>query len=69
MSIFSLFFFFFFFAILPISSLQGFVSRHVGLFLKRSLWSLRVIKDSLSAVVLMRSDKSSFLSICRLYRL
>ena len=36
---------------LPISGLQGFISRHVGLFLKFSLWSLRVIKGSLSAVV------------------
>ena len=50
--------------ILPISGLQGFISRHVGLFLKFSLWSLRVIKDSLSAVVLMRSAKSRFLAIC-----
>ena len=50
--------------ILPISGLQGFISRHVGLFLKFSLWSLRIIKDSLSAVVLMRSAKSSFLAIC-----
>ena len=33
--------------ILPISGLQGFISRHVGLFLKFSLWSLRVIKDHL----------------------
>ena len=53
--------------ILPISGLQGFISRHVGLFLKFSLWSLRVIKDSLSAVVLMRSAKSRFLAIC-IYR-
>ena len=30
--------------ILPISGLQGFISRHVGLFLKFSLWSLRVSK-------------------------
>ena len=50
--------------ILPISGLQGFISRHVGLFLKFSLWSFRVIKDSLSAVVLMRSAKSRFLAIC-----
>ena len=49
--------------ILRISGLQGFISRHVGLFLKFSLWSLRVIKDSLSAVVLMRSAKSRFLAI------
>ena len=50
--------------ILPISGLQGFIIWHVGLFLKFSLWSLRVIKDSLSALVLMRSAKSSFLAIC-----
>ena len=50
--------------ILHISGLQGFISRHVRLFLKFSLWSLRVIKDSLSAVVLMRSAKSRFLAIC-----
>ena len=37
-----------FLLILPISGLQGFISRHVGLFLKFSLWSLRVIKDSFS---------------------
>ena len=45
--------------ILPIYGLQGFISRHVGLFLKFSLWSLRILKDSLSASVLMRSAKSS----------
>ena len=45
--------------ILPISGLQGFISRHVGLFLKFSSWSLRILKDSLSASVLMRSAKSS----------
>ena len=49
--------------ILPISGLHGFISRHVGLFLKFSLGSLRVIKDSLSAVVLMRSAKSCFIAI------
>ena len=35
----------------------------VGVFLKSSLWSLRVVKDSLSVVVLMRSAKSSFLAM------
>ena len=51
--------------ILPISGYQGFISRSVGSsVLKSSLWSLRVMKGSLSAVVLMRSAKSSFLAIC-----
>ena len=47
--------------ILPISGLQGFNFRHVSLFLKFSLWSVRILKDSLSlsALVLMRSAKSS----------
>ena len=42
-----------------IYGLHGLISRHVGLLMKFSLWSLRVTKHSLSAVVLIRSAKSS----------
>ena len=40
----------------PISGLHGLISRHVGLFMKFSLWSLRVTKESLSAVVLILNN-------------
>ena len=52
--------------ILSIYGLQGFIIRHVDLFLQFSLWSMSVTKASISAVVLMRSAKSSFLALCLL---
>ena len=46
--------------ILPMSDLAGFIRRHVGLLTKLGLWSLRVMKASRLAVVLIRSSRSSF---------
>ena len=46
--------------IFPISDLEGFRRRHVGLLAKLGLWSLRVMKASRLAVMFIRSSSSSF---------
>ena len=45
--------------ILPISDFVGLMRRHVGLLSKLGLWSLRVIKASLFAVILILSSRAS----------
>ena len=49
--------------ILPISDLAGLIRRQVGLLAKLGLWSLRVMKASRLAVVLIWSSRSSLLAI------
>ena len=49
--------------ILPISDFLGLMRRHVGLLSKLGLWSLRVIKASLFAVILILSSRASLVAI------
>ena len=49
--------------ILPISDLVGLISRQVGLLAKFGLWSLRVMKASLFAVMSTLSSMPSFVAI------
>ena len=49
--------------ILPISDFVGLMRRHVGLLSKLGLCSLRVIKASLFAVILILSSRASLVAI------
>ena len=49
--------------ILPLLDFAGFIRRHVGLLMKLGLWSLRLIKASRLAVVLILSSRCRFVAI------